>query len=479
MDKNLQQKEVVNSGLHRGLKNRHIQLIAFGGAIGTGLFLAVSGAIAITGPAIILGYLIAGLFIFLFMRQLGEMDTEEPMAGSFGYFANKYWGKFPGFLAGYNYWILYIIVAIAELTGTAAYIHFWFPNIPTWITVLFFFIIINMINLTTVEAYGEMEFWFASIKIAAICAIIAIGFYILVINPHLIDGASFTNLWSAAPGRPKVSAWNGFFPNGIKSLLFAIPIILFSFGGLELIGITAAETDNPKKTIPKAVNQVILRILFFYIGTMIVILSLHHWTSLIEMKGSPFVIVFDEIGFIGIASVFNFVVLTAALSAYNSCVYCTTRMFYALSLQGNAPKIFTKTTKRGVPARAIFLTAALTFPVVPLNYFLPHWFDAFAVALALVVSTLILSWGLITLTHLHYKKQKRKENYQTFFPAPLFPFSDYLCISFLLFSVSIMAFKLHMVKAILAIPVWIIFVYICYRLTEKLREEKFEKRLES
>jgi L-asparagine transporter-like permease len=463
----------TETALKRGLKNRHIQLIALGGSIGTGLFLAVNGAIAMTGPAIILGYLIAGVFVFFFMRQLGEMDTEEPMAGSFSYFADKYWGKFPGFLAGYNYWILYIMVGIAELTGTTAYIQFWFPNIPTWLIALFFFILINGINLTTVKAYGETEFWFTFVKVAAICAMIVVGLYILLVNTSLVEGATFANLWKAASvgAHAGDEAFSGFFPYGIKSLMFAIPIILFSFGGLELVGITAAETDDPKTTIPKAINQVIFRILLFYIGTMVVLLSLYHWSNLIEIKGSPFVIVFSQIGFMGIASVLNFVVLTAALSAYNSCLYCTTRMFYGLSLQGNAPKYFSKTSKSGVPFRSILLTAVLTFSVVVLNFLVPNWAEAFGIALGLVVSALVLSWTLITCSHLQYKKQKAKENYKTSFPSPFYPISNYLCLAFIAFVVLVMFFKLDMTKAILAIPLWIVFVYICYLITKFAKEK--------
>ncbi len=361
-------------GLRRGLKNRHIQLIALGGAVGTGLFLGAGPAIFFAGPAIILGYAVAGFFSFLIMRQLGDMVAEEPVAGSFSFFAYKYWGDFPGFLSGWNYWLLYVMVGISELVAVSAYVEFWWPEIPTWQSSLFFFLLINAINLIAVKAYGELEFWFAMIKIAAVCAMIAIGGYILLLHPALVPGAGFENLW-----RPPLvgehagdASFSGFFPKGLKGLLTALPIIMFAFGGLELVGITAAEADEPRRIIPRAINQIIYRILFFYIGTITILLSLYHWSNL-HPQDSPFVMIFERIHFTAVAGTLNFVVLTAALSVYNSAVYCTSRMLYGLALQKNAPAFFARTNARGVPIPAMLLAGTLTLAVVPLNYFLPSW----------------------------------------------------------------------------------------------------------
>lgn len=454
--------------LHRGLKNRHIQLIALGGAVGTGLFLGTGGAIFAAGPSVIFGYGIAGFLVFLIMRQLGDMVVEEPVAGAFSYFAYKYWGEFPGFLSGWNYWILYVMVGISELTAAAAYMQFWFPGLETWKTTLIFFALINLINLATVKAFGEMEFWFALIKVLAICGMIAIGAYILFLHPELVPGATIKNLWLP----PSVGAYagnseyGGFFPRGVSGLVLAVPIIMFAFGGLELVGITAAEADNPKKVIPKAINQVIYRILIFYIGTIGILLSLYHWSSL-HPTDSPFVIIFEKIGFTGVAHTLNFVVLTAALSVYNSAVYCTSRMLYGLATQGNAPRFFANTDKRGVPYASMLLAGAVTFCVVPLNYFMPSWIDAFHTAMSVVVASLVINWALISLAHLFFRRQMDREGKKTSFPAILYPYSNYLCllsVGFVLYAMATPA--LGMRNAVIAVPVWIVVVYAGYRISK-------------
>jgi L-asparagine transporter-like permease len=455
--------------LKRNLKNRHIQLIALGGAIGTGLFLGSGSAIFDAGPAVLLGYLISGLMAFLIMRQLGEMDTEEPMAGSFSYFAYKYWGDFPGFLAGWNYWILYVIIGIAELTAVAAYSQYWFPGIATWQTALFFFSLISVVNIAAVKTYGEMEFAFSIVKIIAICAMILTGGYILFFDPNLVASATIKNLWQAARVGEHAGnlVFSGFLPHGIIGLIMAMPVITFSFGGLELVGITAAETENPKKTIPKAVNQVVFRILVFYIGSLAVLLSLYHWSNL-KITESPFVMIFDHIGFKYAAWALNFIILTAALSVYNSCIYSNSRMLYGLAFQKNAPQIFTKTSKRGVPTPSLLFSNILTFLVVPLNYFIPNWFNVFQIIISFVVVCAIINWWMITISHLKFKKQKKLEHFKTSFPSPFYPYSNYITLTFYFFILIAMALpQLGMTKQVIAVPIWLIIVYFGYKITKK------------
>lgn len=448
--------------LKRKLKNRHIQFIALGGSIGTGLFLGVGSAIFLAGPSVLLGYLISGIAIFFIMRQLGEMDTEEPMAGSFSYFAYKYWGKFPGFLSGWTYWIMYILIGITELTAIAAYAHYWFPHLETWKTALFFFALLNAVNLMTVKAYAEIEFWFSIIKIIAICVMILVGTYILFFNPSLVPEASIKNLWISPTAQS--SFFSGIFPNGLLGLIVAIPIITFSFGGLELIGLVASETEDPQKTIPKAVNQSIFRILVFYIGSVFILLSLYHWSKLTP-ESSPFVLIFDKIGFKYIAWTLNFIILTAALSVYNSCIYSNSRMLYALALQKNAPYTLTKTNKRGIPVYAIIVSAALTFFVVPLNYFIPDWLDAFKTTMSFVVACALLSWIMITISHIKFKKKKNAKKDTTIFPSPFYPYSNYATLVFYGSVLIVMATpKLGMLRQALALPVWILVVYLVYNL---------------
>jgi L-asparagine transporter-like permease len=456
-----------SSKLKRKLQNRHIQFIAFGGVIGTGLFLGTGSAIFVAGPAVILGYLISGIIAFFIMRHLGEMDTEEPMAGSFSYFAHKYCGKFSGFLSGWNYWVLTILSIIAELTAAAAYVQYWFPTLATWKTALFFLVLISIVNTITVKVYGEIEFWFSVIKIIAICAMIITGGYILTIG--LIDGATFKNLWMAPTiGKHAYDlTFSGFFPHGIVGLITAIPMIIFAFDGLELVGVTTAEATDPQKIIPKAVNQVISRISILYIGSLVILLSLYHWSNL-NLTDSPFVMIFDRIGFKYAAWTLNFVVLTAALSVYISCIYSNSRILYALALQKNAPKIFIKTNKRGIPTTALMLSGILTFFVVPLNYFVPNWFEAFKTIINFLIMYTIINWTLITITHLKFKKQKKLENYKTIFPAPFYPYSNYITLAFITFIlVAISTPSIGMITQVISIPIWISVVYIGYKISEK------------
>ncbi|MBD8473290.1 amino acid permease [Pseudomonas sp. CFBP 8770] len=445
--------------LKRGLKNRHIQLIALGGAIGTGLFLGSAGVLKSAGPSMILGYAICGFIAFLIMRQLGEMIVEEPVAGSFSHFAHSYWGRFPGFLSGWNCWVLYILVGMSELTAVGKYVHYWWPEIPTWVSAAVFFLMINAINLTNVKVFGETEFWFAIIKVAAIVGMIALGSYLLVSG----DGgpqASVSNLW----------AHGGFFPNGVGGLVMALAIIMFSFGGLEMLGFTAAEADSPKTVIPKAINQVIYRILIFYIGALVVLLSLTPWDGLLASlnasgdaySGSPFVQVFSMLGSDTAAHVLNFVVLTAALSVYNSGTYCNSRMLLGMAEQGDAPRALAKVDGRGVPVRALLVSAAITLVAVALNYFVPQ--QALELLMSLVVATLVINWAMISYSHLKFRQHLQRQGQVPLFKALWYPYGNYLCLAFVAFILIIMLMIPGIRVSVYAIPLWIGGMYLCYRL---------------
>ncbi|MDR1474827.1 MAG: amino acid permease [Endomicrobium sp.] len=463
--------EVVpqESGLKRKLKNRHIQFIALGSSIGTGLFLGSASAIFSTGPSVILAYLLAGFLVFLVMRQLGEMSTNEPAAGSSSYFADKYWNGFAGFLVGWTYWIDCLLVGIAELIAVAGYMQYWFPDLAIWKTALLFFLLINVVNLLTVKVYGEIEFLFSSVKIITICAMILFGGYILFFNSGLIPGATIRNLWDAPTvgmfaGDP---IFKGFFTHGFIEFMLTFPIIIFAFSGVEFVGITAAETENPQVTIPKAVNQVVFRILLFYVGSLVVILSLYHWSNL-SPSDSPFVLIFDKVGFKYVAWTLNFIVLTAALSVYNTCIFFNSRMLYSLALQKNASKIFKKTNKRGIPVASILVSGILTFSVVPLSYFTPNWVEAFEIIISFSVICVIINWAIIAISHLKFRKQKNLENIKTLFPSPFYPFSNYLTIIFLIFILFTMSLPIFgMLKQVIALPLWILVLYTVYRIVIK------------
>ena len=439
--------------LKRGLKNRHIQLIALGGAIGTGLFLGSASVIQSAGPGIILGYAIAGFIAFLIMRQLGEMVVEEPVAGSFSHFAYKYWGSFAGFASGWNYWVLYVLVAMAELTAVGKYIQFWYPEIPTWASAAAFFVIINAINLTNVKVFGEMEFWFAIIKVIAVVAMIIFGGWLLF-SGNGGPQATVRNLWEQG----------GFLPHGMTGLVMMMAIIMFSFGGLELVGITAAEADNPEQSIPKATNQVIYRILIFYVGSLAVLLSLLPWTR-VTADTSPFVLIFHELGDTFVANALNIVVLTAALSVYNSCVYCNSRMLFGLAQQGNAPKALLNVDKRGVPVNTILVSAVVTALCVLINYMAPE--SAFGLLMALVVATLLLNWIMICLAHLRFSAAMRRKGRDTQFKALLYPAGNYICIAFLGLILVLMCTMDEMRLSAMLLPVWVIFLFLAFKLSRK------------
>ena len=441
-----------SSQLQRGLKNRHIQLIAMGGAIGTGLFLGSAQVIQSAGPSIILGYAIGGLIAFLIMRQLGEMIVHEPVAGSFSHFAYQYWGKFPGFLAGWNYWILYILVAMTELTAVAKYINYWWPHIPAWASVLFFFIVITLINLGNVKFYGESEFWLAIIKVAAVISMIVFGLYLLL-TADATSTASFSNLWTHG----------GFFPNGFEGLFYMLAFLMFAFGGIELIGMAAAEAKDPEKTIPKAINQVVFRVLIFYVGSLTILLSLVPWNAL-DLGGldkSPFVMIFSQMGIQWAAHLLNFIILTAALSVYNSGMYANSRMLFGLAEQGNAPKVFLKVNKQGVPIPAVLFSALLIFGCVLLNYFVPE--DALGHLMYIVVGALVLNWAMISLTHLKFRQAMKATATQTKFPSLWSAISNYLVLIFIALVLYIMwtqGFK----ESVLMLPAWIVLMLIFFKI---------------
>jgi aromatic amino acid transport protein AroP len=435
--------------LKRGLKSRHIQLIALGGAIGTGLFLGIAQTIKMAGPSVLLGYAVAGFIAFLIMRQLGEMVVDEPVAGSFSYFADKYCGHMAGFMSGWNYWVLYVLVSMAELTAVSHYMEFWLPGLPHWVSALAFFLVINAISLTNVRAFGEMEFWFAIIKVVAVVGMIVFGVYLLA-SGNAGPEATVANLWQHG----------GFFPKGVGGLVMAMAVIMFSYGGLELIGITAAEASNPSETIPKATNQAIYRILIFYIGALGVLLSLYPWQKVAD-GGSPFVMIFHALNADFVANALNVVVLTAALSVYNSGVYSNSRMLYGLAKQGNAPKALLAVNQRGVPLAALAVSAIATGSCVLLNYFMPG--EVFGMLMGLVVSALVINWGMISWIHLRFRARKSADGQETGFKSWGYPLTNYLCLAFLAGILVVMFLTDGLRLSVYLIPVWLLVLFIGYR----------------
>lgn len=442
--------------LHRGLDNRHIQLIALGGAIGVGLFYGSSATIQMAGTSILFSCLIGGLVIFTIMRALGEMAVEEPVSGSFSSYANRYLGAFAGYFTGWTYWFMWVVVGMAEITVVGVYVNYWFPDIPQWLTALSVLVLITIINLANVKAFGEFEFWFAMVKVVAIIGMILLGLGIIFFG--IGNGGQpigFENLWSHG----------GFMPNGFTGILMSLVLVMFSFGGVELIGITAGEAKNPQKSIPSAINNVVWRILIFYIGALGIMMILYPWNE-IGANGSPFVLIFDNVGIPGAAHIINFVVITAALSAFNSGLFSSGRMLYNLSLQNNGPKFFKKLNKNGNPRRGILFSSLFLLVAVVLNYFVPEKVFIYISSVATVA--VITSWTIILITQLKFRQSKtKKEIGKLAFKMPLYPISTYLALAFLALVIVLMAFIEGMRLALVVAPIWFLILYIGYKMKNK------------
>ncbi|MDO7804041.1 amino acid permease [Lactiplantibacillus pentosus] len=350
-------------GTVRALSNRHVQMIAIGGTIGTGLFLGSGSTISKTGPSVMWVYLVLGFFFFLMMRAIGEMFYADPSQHTFVAFISRYLGPSVGHFTGWTYWIGLIFVCMAELTATATYVKFWLPNVPAWLIEISFLLILAAVNLTAARLFGEAEFWFAMIKIVAIVALIVTGIFMMVgHHPTPLGQASIGNLFHNYQ----------LFPHGMSNFISAFPMVFFAFQGIEFVSITIGEAKNPHRVIKKAVNETLLRILLFYIGALIVIMGIIPWTSL-SPDSSPFVQVFKLAGYPAAAAIINFVVLTSAASSLNSCLFSAGRHFYQLATEMPATsrmrQWFGTISKSGVPAAAIVLSAVLVLvtPVMSLS----------------------------------------------------------------------------------------------------------------
>ncbi len=437
--------------LQRGLKERHIQMIAIGGAIGVGLFLGSATAIQKAGPSLLLSYTVAGLVIFLIMRALGELLLYRPVAGAFATYAEEFVGPWAGFVTAWTYWLMWVVIAMAEITAVGIYVQYWFPSVPQWIPALVVLVLLTGVNLIAVGLFGEFEFWFAMIKVVTIVLMILLGLAIIIFGfTKLGDSASFANLWSHG----------GFFPEGLSGPFLALQITMFAFLGVELLGVTAGEAQNPEKTIPSAINKVIYRILIFYIGSLTVIMSLVAWNQL-DLKTSPFVIVFEEVGIPGAAGVVNFVVLTAALSSCSSGIFSTGRMLYTLADYGQAPARLHKVSRQKVPALAIVMSFAVMLIGVVVNYFIPRRAFAFITSSATIFGLFI--WGMIVFAHLKYRRSVNEGRLPpSVYRLPGAPATNWFVLSFLLLVLVMLAFNKNTVIALYAGALWAAVMLIAY-----------------
>lgn len=441
------------SSLRRGLTARHIRFMALGSAIGTGLFYGSAGAIQTAGPAVLLAYMIGGAAVFMVMRALGEMAVRHPVSGSFGQYASRYVGPFAGFLAGWTYTFEMFVVALADVTAFGIYMGFWFPNVDRWIWILALVLFIAAINLISVKVFGELEFWLSLIKITAIIAMIVGGIAIIMFG--------LGNQSEGAAGIENLFVHDGFFPTGIVGFLACFTIVMFAFGGIEVIGITAGEAQNPKQVIPKAINSVPVRILLFYVLTLGVIMSIQPWNT-IDGSASPFVSIFDTLGLTGAAHVLNAVVITAAVSAINADIFGACRMMHGLAEQGQAPKAFTKLSRTGVP----WLTVLTMVGALLIGVLLNIWFkdQIFFLIAALATFATVVVWLMILISHIAMKREIAREGkLPSEFPVPLWPAASYLTVGFIVFVVVMIGVVESTRPALIVGLIWLAILALAYR----------------
>ncbi|MBM3105191.1 amino acid permease [Pseudomonas sp. V1] len=420
-----------SSAMRRGLSTRHIRFMALGSAIGTGLFYGSAAAIKLAGPSVLLAYLIGGAAIYMMMRALGEMAVRNPVSGSFGQYASQYLGRFPGFLTGWSYAFSMLVVCLADVTAFGVYMSFWFPETPRWIWVLGIVLFIGALNLCSVKVFGEMEFWLSLLKVTAIVSMILAGAAVLMFGIQLGGSgeqlATISNLWSHG----------GFFPNGISGMIASFTVVMFAFGGVEMIGITAGEAKDPQRVIPKAINSVPLRILLFYVLTLFVLMSIYPWTR-IGSEGSPFVQIFSGLGIGSAATLLNIVVISAAISAINSDIFSAGRMMYGMAQNGQAPASFAQLSRFGVPWMTVVVMAVALLLGVVLNYLAPE--NLFLILAAVVTFSIVWVWLMILLSQMVMRRGMNAEEVAALrFPVPLWPVGPACAAVFMLFILGVLA----------------------------------------
>ncbi|AOA58361.1 amino acid permease [Acinetobacter larvae] len=445
-----------NNTLQRGLNTRHIRFLALGSAIGTGLFYGSATAIQMAGPSVLIAYLIAGIAIYIVMRALGEMSVRNPISGSFSHYASQYLGRFAGFSTGWTYVFEMIIVALADVTAFSIYMGFWYPEVDRWIWIMSLIFFLGAINLIHVKVFGELEFWLSIIKVMAIVAMILGGFALMLYGfqtGNTAEGgfsAGISNLW----------IHDGFMPNGIGGLIACLSVVVFAFGGIEIIGITAGESQHPKQTIPKAINAVPMRILLFYVGTIFILMSIFPWNQ-IGTQGSPFVQIFQNLGITSAATILNIVVISAAISAINSDVFGAGRMLYGMAQQGQAPRIFTKLSKNGVPWMTVVVMMSVLLLGVALNYFIPK--NIFVIIASIATFATVWVWLMILCSQVAMRRQLSAQEIKNLdFPVIGWPLLPAFAICFMLFILCMMGYFPESRPAIYVGLSWLALLGIAY-----------------
>ncbi|MCK4207225.1 amino acid permease [Brucella pituitosa] len=458
VDKNREEE----THLARNLSNRHLQLIAIGGAIGTGLFMGSGKTISLAGPSILLVYAIIGFMLFFVMRALGEILLSNLEYRSFADFAGDYLGPWAQFFTGWTYWLCWIVTGIADVVAVSGYVSFWYPELALWVPALGLIGVLLLLNLPNVRNFGEIEFWFALIKIVAIVALIIAGVYMLSTSFMLPNGtrASVEHLW----------AHGGFFPNGFFGFVAGFQIAVFAFVGIELVGTAAAETENPMRNLPKAINSIPIRVVLFYVGALFVIITVIPWDQ-VDPNSSPFVAMFSLAG-LGIAAhVVNFVVLTSATSSANSGIYSTSRMIYGLATSRLAPQTLGKLNSRKVPVNALFFSCIFLLAGVVLLYAGQSIIEAFTIVTTISALLFIFIWSIILASYLQYRRKRPDLHEKSTFKLPGGRASVVMVFAFFAFILWALAQEPDTAVALKVTPVWFVLLGIIYLAIRKKRQQ--------
>jgi L-asparagine permease len=423
--------DTLDAGYSHTLKPRQIRMIAIGGAIGTGLFLGAGARLQLAGPALALVYFVCGIFSFFILRALGELVMYRPTSGSFVSYAREFFGEKGSFVAGWMFYLNWAMTGIVDTTAVALYMHYWgsFADVPQWLFALVALIFVGGMNMVAVKWFGEMEFWFSLIKVAALLTFLTVGTFILATG-HMVAGA--------VPGLHLISSNGGFFPHGVLPAVVIIQGVIFAYAGIELIGTAAGEAENPRQVLPKAINGVMARIALFYVGSVVLLVLLMPWTAY-KPGQSPFVTFFGALGVPGIGTAMNIVVLTAALSSLNSGLYSTGRVLRSLAMGGSAPPFVSRMNKQKVPYGGILVTLTIYLFGVGLNYLVPS--QVFEIVLNIASLGVISTWALIVVCQMKLRgAQDRGEIARVDFRMPWSGVTSWLSLAFLLGVLVLMAF---------------------------------------
>lgn len=447
-----------NGELQRSLSNRHLQLIAIGGAIGTGLFMGSGKTISLAGPSILVIYMIIGFMVFLVMRALGELLLSNLQYKSFIDFATDLIGPWAGYFVGWTYWLCWITIGIADLSAIIYYLQFFNNGMPfspeegVMISIAAIVFIMGL-NLVTVKLFGELEFWFALIKIIAIVVLIGVGFWMIFTGFTSTSGeiAAFSNIWSNG----------GIFPTGAIGFLAGFQIAIFAFVGVELVGTTAAETKDPETNLPKAVNSIPIRIIIFYVLSLLVVMSVTPWNK-IDPNISPFVNLFSQAGIAAAAIIMNLVVLSSVMSSMNSGVFSTSRMLFGLSREAQAPEAFGRLNKRAVPANALYFSAVCLLLGAALQYFVPNTVEAFTLATTLSTILFICVWLMIIWSYVVYYKTRPELHAKSTFKLPGGLVTCAIVAIFFIGMIGVLALEDDTRRALMVSPIWFVILIIGY-----------------